>query len=127
GRYDEAERFTEISEAAAANDDVGSQMSWRSARAKVLAKRGTVDEAERLAREAVSLAGRTDWLNEEAKTLVDLGVVLREAERMEEAEAAIRHGIEVYERKGNLAAVDMTRALLGELAPASETLQGGSG
>ncbi len=118
GRYDEAERFTEISQAAAAREDVESQISWRSVRGKILAKRGQIVEAERLAREAVLLARRTDWLNEQAKTLVDLGVVLREAERMEEAEAAIRHAIEVYERKGNLAAVDMTRALLGEPAPA---------
>ncbi len=118
GRYDEAERFTEITEAAAADDDVDSQISWRSVRGKILAKRGEIDEAERLAREAVLLAAQTDWLNEHAKALVDLGVVLREAARMEEADAAIRQGVMLYERKGNLAAVDTARALLGQPAPA---------
>ena len=37
GEYDEAERFSRASEAAAAPDDVMSQVLWRTARAKVRA------------------------------------------------------------------------------------------
>ena len=40
GRYDEAMRFTRISEELAGAEDVYSHVLWRSVRAKVLARRG---------------------------------------------------------------------------------------
>ena len=53
---DEAERFSRTSEDAAAADDAFSQVLWRSARAKIRARRGELAEAEALAREAVAVA-----------------------------------------------------------------------
>ena len=46
----------QISEAAADLDDVDAQVGWRCVRARVLARRGSIQEAERLARAAVELA-----------------------------------------------------------------------
>ena len=53
GEDDEADRFSRASEDAAAPEDVFSQVLWRSARAKVRARRGDAEAAEAPAREAV--------------------------------------------------------------------------
>ena len=118
GRYEEAWRFTETSEAAAAPDDVDAQIGWRTVRAKVLAKNGHTKDGETLAREAVALAERTDWLSTRANALADLGEVLRAARRGHEAEEAIRGALTLYELKGNLVAAEKARALSAD--PATE-------
>ena len=46
GRDDEAEEFTTIDEHLAANDDISSQVLWRSVRGRELARSGRLDEAE---------------------------------------------------------------------------------
>ncbi|MBI3649413.1 MAG: AAA family ATPase, partial [Actinobacteria bacterium] len=76
-RFDEAERWTEISEEAASHDDVVSQAVWRGARAIVLVRRGEEEQALRLAREAVALADQTDFTNMRADALMELADVLR--------------------------------------------------
>jgi len=62
GRPVEAEELAQESEGYSAPDDVYSQTMWRAVRAKVLARRGEAEEAERLARVAVVLAGSGDLL-----------------------------------------------------------------
>ena len=52
-----AEHWSRISEGHAASDDVSAQFAWRAARATVLARRGELEEAERLARQAVEFGG----------------------------------------------------------------------
>src|SRR5215217_1334636 len=99
GEDDEAERFSRAGESAASSEDVYSQVLWRSARAKVLARRGEGEAAEATAREAVALAERTDLLNTQADTLLDLAEVLALAGRHDEAEAAAREAAERFERK----------------------------
>ena len=73
-------------------------------RAKVLARRGELDEAERLAREGVDhgLGDRHAPLHADAQA--DLAEVLRLAEKLDEAEAARLEAIRLYEQKGNVAA-----------------------
>ena len=51
---------TRLAEATAAPDDLGAQVSWRVARAAILLDPGSIDEARRIAEEAVRLAGQTD-------------------------------------------------------------------
>ena len=118
GRFDEANYFTEASEAAAAPNDVAAQMGWRRVRAKIVAKDGHTEEAERLASEAVALAGQTDWLSMHGDALADLGEVLQEAGRRAEAREATRQALALYEQKGNSVAADRTRARFVELTPA---------
>ena len=69
GRYEEAERYTRISEETAARDDYASQILWRSARAKAFAREGRLADGEQLAREAVTLAEATDDINSSRRCL----------------------------------------------------------
>ena len=101
-RIDEAERFTILSEELASSDDYISQTAWRSARAHVFARRGRLEEAVDLAREAVLIAEPTSDLNRKADGLVDLAEVLHRAHRSQEAPAAAAEALELYEAKGNL-------------------------
>jgi tetratricopeptide (TPR) repeat protein len=115
GRDEEAERYTRTSETAASKDDLVTQMLWRGTRAKIRARRGAPVEAERLAREAVALAERTDVLNMRGLAVVDLAEVLLFAGRFEEAADHLEEAVRVYTRKGNLVALRKTRARLDEL------------
>jgi ATP/maltotriose-dependent transcriptional regulator MalT len=116
GRFAEAEELTRLSEELAASDDVASQFSWRSVRAKVLAQRGEFREAERLGREAVEIAERTDGLDWRGNALVDLAEVLRLGGRPAEAVAALEEALNLFEQKGVVPSVERTRALIAELA-----------
>lgn len=115
GRYDEAEHFARTSADAAARDDVVSQTLWRTALAKVLARRGDLVEAERLARLALIIAGETDFILVEASALMDLAEVMRLAERFEEAAAAAREALHLFEQKGDVVSAGKARALLDTL------------
>src|SRR5205807_9738446 len=90
GRDEEAERFTEKARAAGSADDVSVQVQWRSVQAKVLARRGLADEAEKLAREAVAIAEATDFHNMRGDAHLDLAEVLKLAGRGDDAVAAAR-------------------------------------
>jgi predicted ATPase/class 3 adenylate cyclase len=109
GDYDEAEHFSRSSEAAATAEDVVSQVLWRSARAKVLARRGEPEVAEATAREALTLAARTDLVNTQADALLDLAEVLTLAGRGDEARAAAGEAAGLYEQKGNLPSLERAR------------------
>ena len=104
--YDGAERFSRASEAAAAADDVLSQVLWRSVRAKVKARQGHIAEAETLAREAVGIAEATDLLNTQGDALSDLAEVLVVGGQADEAAAVLEAAADRFERKGNLASLE---------------------
>lgn len=111
GRYDEAERFAEISET-----EEHVRMRWRGPHAKLLARRGELQRAERLARETVRHAGQSDNLNSYGNALVDLAEVLHLNGRLEEALPAVHEAIRVYEQKGNLVSARMAREFLQNLS-----------
>jgi tetratricopeptide (TPR) repeat protein len=115
GRLEEADAWAGRVRELAASDDAVTQMQWRWVRAKVLARRGAHDEAERLAREAVAIAERTDGLNWQGHALCDLAEVLAAAGRIDEAAVALEQALEHYERKENLAMVAQVRPRLEEL------------
>ena len=79
GRDEEAVRSREVSEEAAADDDLASQILWRSARAKAAARQGRSGEAEGFARDAVALAEGTDAIGLHADALASLGDRARRA------------------------------------------------
>ena len=114
---EEAKTFVDRSEETAAPDDLAAQIAWRTVRAKILAATGRLEDAEVLARYAVSLAGETDWSNDHAAACVALGEVLRTRGRPQEAEGAIREALALYEAKGNTVAAEEVRALLAGLVP----------
>jgi class 3 adenylate cyclase/tetratricopeptide (TPR) repeat protein len=107
GRYDEAERLTQVSDDAISND-LFTQAMWRGTRAKLLARRGDAD-AERLARESVELSLETDCLNLQADALVDLAETLRLLNRGGETRGILEEAISLYETKGNLASATTIR------------------
>jgi predicted ATPase/DNA-binding SARP family transcriptional activator len=112
GRDEEALRLTETSESSAAEEDLHTQVQWRAARAKVLARAGQLDEAVVLASEAVGLGGRTDFLVMRGNAALDLAEVLLLAGRADDSVAAAQDAVALYERKGASAAVAAARRLL---------------
>jgi predicted ATPase/class 3 adenylate cyclase len=115
GRFDEAEEFTEISQKTGAADDAYSQVLWRSVRAKVLAARGEVGEAERLSREAAALAETTDFLHLRAHAMTSSAEVFRLSDRAADALPAITQAAELFERKGNAVAAANARRFFDEV------------
>jgi len=115
GRFEEACRYTEVSEKISASDDYESQILWRSVRAKAFAREGRLDHGEQLVREAVALSEATDDINLHGDALVALAEVLCLAERPSEAIPVIQQALNLYRQKGNLVSADKARALLGEL------------
>jgi tetratricopeptide (TPR) repeat protein len=115
GRFDEAEEMTRIAEDAAATDDLSSQLEWRQVRAKLLGRGGRLDEAVRLGEEAIALSQGADF-HDIADAYVDLAEVYQMAGRTADAAHALREGVVIYERKGNVVLVTRTEALIAELA-----------
>ncbi len=110
GKLDEADRFAAVSQKASAEDDVATQVMWRSARARVLAASGAAPAGEAMAREALRLVARTDDINMHADTLVDAAIVLTAHEGgHKEAGDMLDEAIDLFTRKGNAAAVAATR------------------
>ena len=116
GELDEAERFSRTSEQAAADNDAFSQVLWRTARAKVRARRGDLAEAEALAGKAVAVVEATDLLNTRGDTLADHAEIVALAGRPEEAAAIYGRASEVLEQKGNRASLDRVARAVEALA-----------
>jgi class 3 adenylate cyclase/predicted nucleic acid-binding protein len=115
GRLDEAEEWAGRSAELGVPDDVATQMLWREAQASVHALRGEPVEAERLAREAISLIGGSDDAVFQPDAWFTLGEILALARKTDEAEAVLEEALGRYEQKGNLVMADRTRRRLAEL------------
>ena len=115
-RNEEAEQYALLSDRLAAPDDVASQWQWRVVQAKVLAERGRLSEAETLARAAVSLIDRTDWLKWRGDARMSLAYVLRKAGMPGEATTVLREALRLYERKGDVADASKARAELEDVS-----------
>jgi class 3 adenylate cyclase/tetratricopeptide (TPR) repeat protein len=101
GRNEEAEEVTRACERLAPADQLEAQAKWRSVRAIALARRGDTEEAERLSREAVYQADKTDQLDSRAEARVDLAEVLGLAGRSGEAARELERAVTLYREKGN--------------------------
>ncbi|HEX5974016.1 MAG TPA: tetratricopeptide repeat protein, partial [Rubrobacteraceae bacterium] len=112
GRFDEAARRAELGRELGDQHDVLTQSLWRQVQARVDSHRGSNEDAERLAREAVAMIEQTDALNFQAGALSDLADVLAAAGRPREAVAALAQALERYERKGNISAAGQVRKRL---------------
>jgi tetratricopeptide (TPR) repeat protein len=111
----EALDLTRESESLAGEDDITAQVPWRGARARILARRGETEDAERIAREAVEIVERTDWLNMQGDAQMALADVLRLAGRGDDATESAGRALERYEQKGNIVAAGWARTLLEDL------------
>jgi ATP/maltotriose-dependent transcriptional regulator MalT len=97
----EAEKFARISKKlVGGNEDAFTQVVWRGALAKVLARRGDCDFAIQLATEAVGRANDTDGPNLRGDALLDLARVQHACGQsaLENAQAAVGE----YDKKENI-------------------------
>ena len=85
---------------------------WRGVRARILAGRGEIEDGERLAREGVALAERTDLVNFHGDALLDLAAVLDADGRLTEAAEAVADALRLYQGKGNVVSAAAAQARL---------------
>jgi class 3 adenylate cyclase/tetratricopeptide (TPR) repeat protein len=117
GLDDEALEQAALSGQLAVRDDLYAQVERRGPLAAVLARRGRLAEAERLAAEAVELGADSDMLAMQAGALLDLARVLRLAGRPAEAPPLARQALVLAERKGHVVAAAQARELLATAQP----------
>jgi tetratricopeptide (TPR) repeat protein len=113
GRYQEAlEELSLVDTDVPTLTDVDTDVYQLGARARAMAAIGQSEEAERLARAAVSIGATTDCLALHGDALVDLARVLSTTGKPDEAASAAREAMRLYEAKGFTPAVERTRALV---------------
>jgi class 3 adenylate cyclase/tetratricopeptide (TPR) repeat protein len=117
GRFDEAEAAALRSRDAATRDDYSAQALWRAAYARVLGRRGRLEEADRLTQEAVEYVDRTDELSNQAGIRMGRAEVLWLAGRDDEARDFLQQAIVLLERKGNLVMANLARYILANPPP----------
>ena len=115
GRYDEAEAFTRTSEDLAPSEDLTARGDWVSTRAKILARKGEFEEAEKLAREALAIFKEEAEVRDRADALMDLAEVLDAAGRTEDARPHLEEAMRLYETKGIIPSLERARSRLKEL------------
>jgi len=123
GRFDEALRLTEEGEALAGPGDFDAQGRWRATRAKLLARRGQLRAAARLAEEAAELVPATSGAPERAEFLVAQAEVSRLAGAVDQAEAGLRRALQFYQDRQMVVLAGRTRALLASLPGQHATLK----
>jgi tetratricopeptide (TPR) repeat protein len=109
-RFDEAERLLEEARTVPPPGS-GVRVSAAAAEALLLSHRGQLEQAETLARLAVTAAEtRTENVWWHASTHEDLATVLERAGRTDEAREELDRALAIWERKGCLPCADRIRA-----------------
>jgi class 3 adenylate cyclase len=93
-------------------------ITWRTVRAQLHARVRAHDEARQVAKEAVSIAERTDALVDHGDACLTLAMVLTMAGDTAGSRAAAEQAVVLFERKGAAALVERARSLLGTDASA---------
>jgi DNA-binding SARP family transcriptional activator len=112
GRYEEAAEWVRLARESAGDDDLDAALTRQPIEAKLLARLGDPQAAERLASATVRLAERTDALNRHAEALLALAEALDLAGSEDEAREYVKQALALYERKGNVAAARLARRRL---------------
>ena len=95
--------------------DVELRSRWRRVRSVALARLGRVDEAMTLIEKAERLTRSTEFITSIADTMRSKAEVLKLANRREDAAAAAREALALYEAKGFVPHIGWTRSLLDSL------------
>ncbi|MFL5750013.1 MAG: ATP-binding protein, partial [Chloroflexota bacterium] len=114
--YERAAVSAELARELADPDDLEAQILWRSAFSKIAARQGDAETALAHATEAVRLAAQTVDVMLQAEALRDLATVAMSLGQEQEAGPPFREALDLFERKGALAAADQTRRILGGAA-----------
>ncbi len=118
GRFEEAERRAQAA-VDAVEDDLGRCVGL-GALARVRARQGHMDEAERMAREAAAYFAGTDYSTDRTGVLLDLAEVLRLAARPEEAVVVLREALDLFEHREDEVSAARTERLIEALVAGSE-------
>ena len=111
GRFDEGDRLAEESREIGTDDDVITQIYWRLLKALVLAERGDLDEARRLAAEALERTNQTDDSLDVPMVTLELLHIFEPDSRKEILERALAES----EAKGNVVSAAQIREKLAAL------------
>ena len=111
GRYDDAFALLDAVEDVPAPTDREWQIKRTGVPARLLARRGQLEEAEELARQGVALAASSEFVVLHADVLLDLAEVLWLAGRGEDAAMTAAEAVSLYERKGDVASARSARSL----------------
>jgi class 3 adenylate cyclase len=111
GRFSEADTFADESRRVGAEDDLITQIYWRVAKAKLVAGRGELDEAGRLAAEATELAADYDSFDGPI-AIVEVASFLEPGAAQEALERALASA----SAKGNVITAGQAREKLAALA-----------
>jgi len=117
GRHHEAEEFVAISEATATDDDLTSQVLWRSARATLRAHRGDLPAAIADIDTAVELALGSDDLRLHGATHLRRAAIRADGGNAAGAIEDARAAIAAFDAKGATVDVDRARVILADLDP----------
>jgi class 3 adenylate cyclase/tetratricopeptide (TPR) repeat protein len=115
GRDEEALEQTNEVLSMIAPDDALRQSLFREVRSVALARLGHIDEALTLIEEAERLARSTEYITLIAETMRSKAEVLKLANRRENAAAAAREALALYETKEFIPHIGWTRSLLNSL------------
>jgi tetratricopeptide (TPR) repeat protein len=116
-RIEEAMALADVAETWAT--DPAALVGWRTARARALVRLGDAETADRLGRQAVSLAEQTDSTDLRANALLHLAEVLQRAGRPAEAVPFQRRALRILDRKG---ATAQAATLFRQIAPTTSEL-----
>ena len=113
GQQDEAEKILDLTSGWVIQDDTEGQVLLGAARSKLAALRGDAAGAEAFARAAVERSAIGDELPSRAATLVRLAEALELGNRDDDASAALREALLLYEQKGDIVNAERVRQRLG--------------
>jgi tetratricopeptide (TPR) repeat protein len=115
GDHAEAARWAQLTQDITPADDNDAQARWRALAAKLAARAGRLDEAVRLADQAVEYESVSDDLVTHAERFADRAEVMRAAGRLEDEAADLRRALDCYRQKGHRPGL---RWIGGRLSPA---------
>jgi tetratricopeptide (TPR) repeat protein len=118
GDFARAEDWAKRSQEIGTADDVVTQILWRRALAKVLARRGEHRQAEDIAAEAVDISRSTQMLDIQADALLDQAEILERAGK--DPRATLEVALERYEQRGNSVMAARARKRLDSLLQLEE-------
>ncbi len=114
-RLDEAAEAVTFSREVAAEDDLATQIIWRSVHGKLLVRGGEAAEGVAACREALTIAQGTDDVTARGDAQYDLGEALRLSGDLAGARTALAAGRRDHSAKGNVVAVARIDRALDEL------------
>jgi tetratricopeptide (TPR) repeat protein len=116
GRLDEAQEVARRGAALGADDDVSTQVGADVVQAKVLARKGSFLEGERLIRGAWQAIAGTQYPFTKAETAEAFADVLAIAGKTKESVEFLQRALELYEQKGCVVCAESVRAKLSAAA-----------